>query len=246
MRVLIILSLIGFSVAAQEQAVFGRRESATPEHCRELARALQTTVTRCTFAAWGAAANVWAEDLGKIDYLSTVIDSEGENGQILFDRDSLARKVEAFLDTVRPLTALRETPMLTIERADLRGRRGSIRVHQYIHGIRVRSRPSISLDTVTGRVYRMTGLYWSSDDVSPPSDEWVREDVAVALAVEGVAAEFGAVGQYELRESRLEWDWSAQGLRPQWWLTIGVDRRGYLAVVDALNGETAVSDGMVN
>jgi hypothetical protein len=101
-------------------------------------------------------------------------------------------------------------------------------------------------DTVTGRVYRMRGFYWSSDDVSPPSAEWVRKEDAFALAVDGVAARFGRVGQYELLEARLEWEWDAEGLRPEWRLNFQVAGFGYLAVVDALTGETVVGDGIVN
>ena len=245
MRLLVVIILVMSAVSAQERTESERRAATTPAHCQALAHALQTIVTKCNFSPWGGA-NATAENLGTIDYLSTVIDSEGENGQTVFDRDLLARKVEAFLDTLRTLTKLRETPSLVIERVDFRERNGSIRVNQFIHGLKVRSRPTISFDTVTGRVYRMQGFYWSSDDVSPPSPEWIREEDAVALAVDGVATRYGNVGTYELREARLEWEWDAEGLWPQWRLNFRVAGLGYLAFVNALTGETAVSDGSIH
>lgn len=245
MRLLVLTIFVSSAVSAQERTESETRAATTPAHCEALAQALQTIVTRCNFSPWGGA-NVTAENLGTIDYLSTVTESEDENGQTVFDRNLLARKVEEFLDTLRPLTKLRETPSLVIERVDFRERNGSIKVNQFIHGLKVRSRPTISLDTVSGRVYRMNGFYWSSGDVSPPSPEWVREDDAVALAVDGVATKYGKVGQYELREARLEWEWDAEGLRPQWRLNFQVAGFGYLAFVNALTGETAVGDGSIH
>ncbi|MGD2168332.1 MAG: hypothetical protein PVF63_09505 [Gammaproteobacteria bacterium] len=225
---------------AQEQVAIERPEDLTPVRCQSLADALQTQITRCQFAPSGAATVVWGTNLGNIDFLSTLVESEDENGQTQFDRELLARKTEAFLDTVRSLTLLEETPSVMIERVDNAGR---IFFNQSIHGLRVRGRTIISLDPLTGRVMRISGgQYWSSDDVSPPSDSWVRLEDAAAFAINAIAEQFGFVETPRVIEHRLEWaPTSDEGLRPYWYLGL---HPSYDAWVDALSGEAQVRSAL--
>jgi hypothetical protein len=183
---------------------------------------------------------VSGNNLGTINFLSAIQSSEEENDGFTVDHDLLAREVEFFLDTVRPLTLLRETPTIVIEDVD---QNGSIEFYQLIHGIRLRSTRRILVNPLSGRVRRISPIYYfSSDAVLPPSEAWLQREDAVALAVETVAAEIGAVGEVELEEHRLYWEPTDNELRPQWRLVFRVAGDVYLAFVDALSGDIAAGE----
>lgn len=241
MRKYIPLLMICFcTVGAQEQSVMVLPGETEDERCLRLANEIGRQFRRCSFYNNGAIASVSGNNLGTIDFLSAIQSSEEEDDGFTVDRDLLAREVESFLDTVRPLTLLRETPTIVIEDVDLNG---SIEFCQLIHGIRLRSSSRILVNPLSGRVRRISPIYYfSSDAALPPSETWLQQEDAMDLAVETVAAEIGAVGEVELQEHSLYWEPTGSELRPQWRLIFRVAGDLYAAFVDALSGDIVAGE----
>lgn len=235
MRKYLLILLFGLSSAsAQEQTGIMLPEESAAERCLRIASELGLHVKRCRIEPWGRI-YVFGENLGSIDFMSAVVSWGDQNRDFSADLDLLTQGAQAFLESLRPLMQWQETPTVRIVMASSGG---DLEVHQLLYGYRVRHQYGIEVDPLTGRVTRLSGSFKSSSDVvSPPSEEWVREQDAIALAKNAAAAYGGSIVVNDVLESELQWESTPDGLRPQWWLTLRTSRGSYRAMVDALTGE---------
>ena len=212
------------------------------ERCLRVASMLGTEFRRCTTFDSGQIATVSGENLGSLDLLTTIGSSLGSGASIDVDEQLLARRVEAYIDSVRAVTLLEERLELTIDRVN---DEGLIYVYQYIYGLKVRNRNQIKVDPLTQRVTRLAGFYYQHSDVEAPTDAWVQQHDAFALATHELAAELGSVGNVRLHEAKLEWEPTSDGLRPIWFLLLQTEKGAWFDLVDAISGMTSITDGSV-